>query len=237
MKMPTALVTGAAKRVGKHIAITLAQQGYDIILHYNQSQIAAETTMQQISEAGAKVFPLQADLADTNSLKAMLRHLDTYPLINVLINNASSFVKQNFLTTTIADWEQSININARAAFFLSQHVGKLMLQHKGNNLIVNISDLSGLQPWSDFSTHAVSKAALIHITKIAAAALAPNVRVNCIIPGIIMPPEKVPANWHKRIENIPLQREGTPENLSSMILHLIQNSFITGSVLKITGGE
>jgi NAD(P)-dependent dehydrogenase (short-subunit alcohol dehydrogenase family) len=169
---------------------------------------------------------------------------DNTKRIDILVNSASSFHKQQILDVTPDDWDRVMAINLRAPFFCIQHAAKLMDKTKRESdspaAIVNISDLSGVYPWLNFSHHGISKAGLIHLTKVAARELAPTIRTNAIIPGPILPPPNITERsekWREMTKAIPLQRSGHPRNISQTVIYLVNNDFVTGSIINVDGGE
>jgi NAD(P)-dependent dehydrogenase (short-subunit alcohol dehydrogenase family) len=154
------------------------------------------------------------------------------------VNSAASFVKKKFETTTLEEFENAISVNVKAPYFLSQHLLPSLSKHD-DALIVNISDLSGVYPWNEFSAHGVSKAGLIHLTKVLAREIAP-IRVNAIVPGPILPPpgmNKDNPAWKTMIQNIPLKRSGNPSDIGRTVVYLAESDFVTGSVIHVDGGE
>src|SRR5512145_1044004 len=163
-----ALVTGAAHRVGKALALALAQQGTHVIVHYGGSADAAQQTAEEIRSLGVEALPFQADLHDASQIELMFRAVaDRFGRLDVLVNSASSFAKQPFDEVTPADFDDAMTVNVEAPFICSQQAARLMnaVQRAQPALIVNIADLAGVHPWHNFIQHGVSKAALIHLTR------------------------------------------------------------------------
>jgi NAD(P)-dependent dehydrogenase (short-subunit alcohol dehydrogenase family) len=237
-----ALVTGAAHRVGKAIAVELAREGGHIALHYGTSGDAARNTAAEIAKLGVEAFPIQADLSKPASIEALLASVsDHFGRLDVLVNSAASFEKRAFDDITAEDWDRVLAINLRAPFLVTQMATRLMNQAKRDaaGLVVNIADLSGVQAWVGYAHHGVSKAGLIHLTKIAARELAPGIRVNAIVPGAILPPPGVDADspeWRNAARHVPLQHAGSPQDVGRSVVFLAQNDFITGAILPVDGG-
>jgi pteridine reductase len=169
---------------------------------------------------------------------------DRFGRLDVLVNSAARFDRQPFEAITVADWERSLAVNLRAPFLCAQHAAPLMrssARPEGETaLIVNISDLSGVYPWIGYTQHGVSKAGLLHLTKITARELAPHIRVNAIIPGPLLPPPGVSedsAGWQAIIERVPLQRSGGVEPVADTVLYLAHSDFITGAAINLDAGE
>lgn len=233
-----ALVTGAAHRLGRAIALALAREGASIALHYGGSADAAGQTRDEIAALGVGVRTFQADLADPAQIgplvEAVLGH---FGRLDVLVNSAASFRKQRFDAISADDWDAVMAVNLRAPFLLSQAAARVM-QRPG--LIVNITDLSGLNPWTGYAHHAVSKAGLVHLTKIAARELGPRIRVNTIAPGAILPPPGMDDNdprWEALLDRTPMKRGGNPEDIGRAVVFLAKNDGLTGVVLPVDGGD
>jgi NAD(P)-dependent dehydrogenase (short-subunit alcohol dehydrogenase family) len=134
-------------------------------------------------------------------------------------------------------FDRTIDINLKAPFFLTQAIGQAM-RERGGGVIVNMGDLAGLQSWVGYAAHAVSKAGLIHLTKVAARALAPEVRVNCIAPGTVLPPDDQSREESERLaQRAPLRRNGSPEDVLQALLYLVRADFVTGDVIVLDGGR
>ena len=236
-----ALVTGAAHRVGKNIAVNLSKQGCNIYLHYGRSKNAATETADELRKNGSKVELIQANLSDPKEIELIFSQIRSSgnPL-DICVNSAASFVKKPVSEFLIEDWDKVQNINLRAPFLISQKSAELMelnsSETKGN--IIFISDLSAVFPWEGFSAHGVSKAGIIHLTKTLAYELSPNIRVNGVIPGLILPPPNInETRWENMIKNIPLKRSGDPNFVSDTIIFLLKNDFLTGNLIYVDGGE
>lgn len=235
-----ALVTGAAHRVGRAVAMGLGAEGARLVLHYGTSADEAEETATVLRREGTDVLLVRADLASPAEIAALFEAVKAnFGRLDVLVNSAAIFKRQPFDTITADDWDRVMAVNLRAPFLATQYAARLMRAGQGGS-IINIADLSGVHPWIDFAHHATSKAALIHLTKVAARELAPTVRVNAIIPGALLPPPGVEASspaWAAIGDRVPLKRTGSPSDAAEAVLYLAQNDFITGAVLTIDGGE
>jgi pteridine reductase len=228
---PLALVTGAAHRLGKVFALTLAQQGFDIILHYHQSNEAARQTQAQIESTGRRVTLAPADLSDPVQIQTLVAGLD---LLDVLINSAAFMPGGAVDALTLENWDTSLDLNLRAPFLLSQECARKMRQ---GGLIVNITDVGAQKAWSRYPSYTVSKAALESLTKVLARALAPNIRVNAIAPGFVLQSDIVSEEeWQRLIQRIPLKRAARPEELASALEFLLKNEYITGQTIVVDGG-
>jgi NAD(P)-dependent dehydrogenase (short-subunit alcohol dehydrogenase family) len=238
-----ALVTGGARRVGKAIALALAGEGANIILHYGRSENAAQDTARAIKSRGVDAHPIQADLRHAENIAALFQTVqEQYGHLDVLVNSAASFVKEPFDAITPDSWAGTLHTNLRAPFLCTQHAACLMraVERTSPAAIVNITDLSGIQAWQGYTQHGVSKAGLIHLTQLSAAELGPDVRVNAIAPGAILPPPGVSeqdAHWQRFAEYVPLRRTGDPSFVAETVLFLIHNDYITGVLIPVDGGE
>jgi NAD(P)-dependent dehydrogenase (short-subunit alcohol dehydrogenase family) len=240
-----ALVTGAAHRVGRGIALALASEGIHIILHYRTSVEDARQTASEISRMGTDVLPVQADLSEPAQIAMLFDAAkDHFGRLDILVNSAASFERSTFHKITFRDWDRVMAINLRAPFLCSQHAVRLMDSYprsfEESALIVNIADGSGTRPWSGYIHHGVSKAGLIHLTRVAALELSPTIRVNAIIPGPILPPagmEPEGEAWKHMNARIPLRHSGDPDDIGQAVVFLAANDYITGAVLPVDGGE
>lgn len=232
-----ALVTGGAHRVGRALVLGLAREGMDVVIHYHGSEEAARQTAGEVEALGRRVATLQADLGDAAAAtKLAERAVASMGRLDLLVNNAALFESTPFLDITADAWDRVMAVNARAPFLLLQATAPHLAA--SNGVAVNIADLSGLRPWSAFPHHSVSKAALIHLTKVAARALAPDVRVNCIAPGTVLPPEDYTEEQRRdSAARTVLQRTGTPEDVVRALLFLVRSEFATGEVVVVDGGR
>ena len=226
-----ALVTGAAHRLGKVFALTLARNGYDILLHYHSAEDEARQTQAEIESLGIRVIPSQADLTDPAQISSLLSGVES---LNVLVNSAAFMPSGNTQSLSIENWDASLDLNLRAPFLLAQECSKKMTD---GGLIVNITDVGAQKAWSRYPSYTVSKAALESLTKILARALAPKIRVNAIAPGFVLQSEIVSAEeWERLINRIPLKRPARGEEIASALEFLLKNEYITGQTIVVDGG-
>ncbi|MBI4732901.1 MAG: SDR family oxidoreductase [Chloroflexi bacterium] len=233
--LPLALVTGAAHRLGRAFALTLARQGYAILLHYRVSRMEAEQTAGEIAALGAPVHLAQADLTDDTSMSSLFAALDSLPFpLQVLVNSASVMPRKDIRATTAADWDAVFALNLRAPFLLAQKAAERMT---AGGLIVNVTDIGAQKLWTGYPAYVVSKSALETLTRLTAKAYAPKIRVNAIAPGLVLPSENVtPEEWEKLVKRLPLQRPAAPEEVASALEFLLKNESVTGQTIVVDGG-
>jgi pteridine reductase len=224
-------VTGAAHRLGKSFALTLARQGFDIVLHYHSAEEEARQTQAQIESLSSRVFLAQADLTDPAQIQSLVSNLHS---LDVLVNSAAFLPHGNVDSLSIENWDVSLDLNLRAPFLLAQACAKKMTE---GGLIVNITDVGAQKAWSRFPSYTVSKAALESLTKILARALAPQIRVNAIAPGFVLQSDIVPpAEWNRLIARVPLKRAARSDEITSALEFLLRNEYITGQTIVVDGG-
>lgn len=239
IKDKVVLITGSSDRVGKAIALKLAQNGANIIIHYHTNKDKARRTEHEVKKLGRESFSVQGDLSQRDDwLRIRNEILNRFHKIDVLINNAAIFYKTPFFDSQEKDWDNFMNINLKSVFLGSKIIGKHMYEN-GTGKIINMSDVSSETIWSDYIPYCVSKAGVIAITKGLAKALAPYVLVNCIAPGTVLLAENYDKNEEQTlIRRTPLKRIGSPEDVAATTLFLIKGSdFITGTVIKVDGGR
>ena len=233
-----ALVTGAGQRVGQAIAVGLAGAGCDVAIHYHGSRDGAEQTASQVRGAGRRAVVLQADLRDA----ARARQLGPEAAqslggrLDILVNSAAIMVRQPLAEITPESWDETMDLNLRAAFFVAQGAAPLLRRAAGR--IINIADLAALEPWPHYIQHCVSKAGVVMLTRTLAAALAPDVTVNAIAPGAVLLPDAWDDAARDRIvASTPLGRLGHPSDVVGAALYLLSNDYVTGTVLVVDGGR
>lgn len=235
----TAIVTGAAKRVGKSIALALAKKGVNIILHYNHSEEEAKATAHLLEKEGVEVFCIRADLSSVEEIESFTSlALSRMGKIDILVNAASQFLETPFELITEADWDIHLNVNLKGIFFLSQSVAKSMVQQKKGK-IVNIIDAHIEHPYLNYLPYLVSKSGLVGLTYCLARELAPHIQVNAISPGpVLAQPTWGPEMIREIIDTVPLQRMGSPEDIANGVLFCVEGTdFMTGAIIPIDGGQ
>lgn len=235
----TALVTGAARRVGRVIALELARRGMDVFVHYHRSAEDAGQTAEAIRALGVRADTVSADLADPAAIERLFAALrERFGRIDLLVNSASAFQARDVLEVSAEDWDAVMDVNLRAPFLCSQQAARLMGETGTGGVIINIADIAGQVPWPRFPHHSVSKAGLIMLTKVLAKALGPAIRVNAVVPGPVLKPEAMTdERWAELGSVLPLARTGLPEHVAQAVIALAENDFISGSVLNVDGGD
>lgn len=230
------LVTGAAHRLGREIALRLADEGCQVVVHYHRSQTAASETTTEIRRRGAEAYPLAADLSTSSGIRRLFQAIDrSIGNLDFLVNSAAVLEPVDLLQATDLDWEHTIDLNLKGAFFCLQQAARRMRSDGG--AIVNISDVAALRPWKRFPIHSISKAGIEMLTRVAALALAPSIRVNAVAPGLALKPENMPEErWKALARSIPLQRSGGPSDIGEAVVFLLKNEYITGETLVVDGG-
>ena len=233
-----ALVTGAGRRVGRALALGVAQDGFRVAIHYNASSTGAQELAKDIAAAGYPPAVLfAADLRSAADAEALPgRVVEQMGRLDVLVNSAAVMLKQPFGSVTPAMWDDVLNLNLRAPFFTSQGAASALRAAHGS--IINISDLAAFDVWPSYLPHNVSKAGIEMLTRGLARVLAPDVRVNAIAPGPVLLPDDWSAAATKRtVSDVPLQRVGTPDDVVSAARYLLAADFVTGTTIIVDGGQ
>jgi len=232
-----ALVTGGAVRVGRALSLGLAEAGYDLVVTYRTSAAEAEDVADRVREAGRRCELVAADLSLASAASVVARAAErAFGRLDLLVNSAASFDAAPLLEVDAERWDAVMALNVRAPHLLVRAAAALLRRSRG--CVVNIADLSAFQPWLERPHHAVSKAALVHLTRVQARALAPEVRVNAVAPGAVLPPESLSDEALLALaEAAPLQRLGSAADVVSAVLYLASAEFVTGEVLVVDGGR
>jgi NAD(P)-dependent dehydrogenase (short-subunit alcohol dehydrogenase family) len=234
-----ALVTGASKRIGREIALTLGRGGADIIVNYNQSREGAQATVREIEAMGVRAIALRADVSRPKQVAAMFRAIEKrFGRLDLLVNNAGVFFPKTWDELEEKDFDLVLGANLKGPFFCAQAAARMMMR-QGRGNIINISSLGGLQSWPGYMHYCASKAALISLTRTLAKALAPTIRVNSVAPGtILFPDEERDERIRKVIQATPLGKAGTAQDIAQTVLFLATHSeFITGQIFVVDGGK
>ncbi len=234
-----ALVTGGAMRIGRAIALALAERGANVAVHFNRSSGEARKTVKELESLGVKGLAVKGDLGRVEEIKKMIdevaRHFGS---LDVLVNNAAIYEKTPLEGVTEDEWDRHLNINLKASFFAAKFAAAHMLR-QGRGKIINFADWSGIRPYADYLPYCTSKAGVISMTRGLAKSLAPRIQVNCIAPGpILLPPDFTEEETQKVIDATPLKRIGSPKDIAATVLFLIEGSdFITGAMINVDGGR
>jgi pteridine reductase len=232
-----ALVTGAGRRVGRAIAVAVGQQPMHVVVHYHGSAEGARETARLITSAGGSASTAHADLSIASECERLVDAVVVEQgRLDVLVNSAAIMTRTPVGETSIAQWDEMFAINVRAPYFLAQRAAPALRAARGT--IVNIADLAAFETWPAYVPHAMSKAALVQMTRGLAHALAPDVRVNAVAPGVVLLPEGwSPEDAAHLHATTPLQRLGTPDDVARAVLYLIDARFVTGEVIRVDGGR
>ena len=232
MSGQSVLVTGAAKRIGRGIALRLAREGFRVGIHYNTSEAEARQTA--LDCGGAELF--QADLGNVREIRRLFAGVaERFGGLDALVNNAARFTRFDPLDITEADWDFIHSVNLKATFFCCQEAARLMKRGSGGR-IVNISSLGGIRPWAEHAHYCASKAGVIMLTKALAKAWAPEIAVNSVAPGVI-PFSDIDERGEAMIRATPARRGGTADEIAGAVLFFLRASeFLTGQVLAVDGG-
>ncbi|MEJ2538530.1 MAG: SDR family oxidoreductase [Gemmatimonadota bacterium] len=233
---PTAVVTGGAVRVGRALSLGLAEAGYDVVVNFRSSEGPAQEVQQRIRDLGRRCTLVQGDLGEPREVARLAETaLDCHGRIDLLVNSAASFHGTPILEVDAEEWDDVLAVNTRGPHLLVRACAEALRGAHG--AVVNIADHMGLAPWVRYGAHSVSKAALVHLTRIQARALAPEVRVNAVAPGLVLPPEDLSEEALEReVEATLVKRVGTPQDVLEAVLYLSRASFVTGQVLVVDGG-
>ena len=235
LKGKTALVTGAAKRIGRSLALALANEGADVAITYRSSEAEAQATVAAIRESGVRAMAVYCDLGDPACVRSAVEAtIGKLGKIDLLVNNAGMFETLPLESIALEQWDAMLNTNTRGPFLMAQAAHAELKRRQGR--IVNIGSLGGLHPWATHGHYCVSKAAVHMLTKTMAKAWAPEISVNCVAPGMIVNGE-VDPDYEHFAEKTPMRRNGTPEDVAAAVLFFATGPrFITGQVLSVDGG-
>jgi NAD(P)-dependent dehydrogenase (short-subunit alcohol dehydrogenase family) len=233
----TMLVTGAAKRLGRAIALAAAENGADVAITYRESAREARAVVGELAWHGVKALAVRCDVTDEESVHEMVKEVvRELGGIDVLVNNAANYETVEFEKITVAQWDGIFASNTRGPFLASREALPFLRKRKGR--IVNMGSLGGLRPWPTHAHYCSSKAAVHMLTKVMAKALAPEISVNAVAPGMIDLGEKSAAAFMKKMaKQTPMQRDGTASDIAAAVMFFATApQFITGQVLAVDGG-
>lgn len=234
-----ALVTGAAKRIGREVALELAEAGFHVVVNYKTSHGDAKEVVERIRALGVESLAYRADVSSPVAVRSMFERIDKrFGRLDLLVNNAGIFYPAKWDRLTTEDWDRILGTNLKGPFFCAQAAAKLMMRRKRGH-IINISSLGGIQAWPGYMHYCSSKAGLIMLTKCLAKALAPNILVNSIAPGtILFPGEERNPEMMKIVRSTPLKKGGDARDIASIVVFLaVENKFMTGQLIVADGGK
>jgi NAD(P)-dependent dehydrogenase (short-subunit alcohol dehydrogenase family) len=245
----TALITGGAKRLGRASALALAQAGADVAITFRNSSREAQQTVADLSALGVRAFALRCDVTEEASVRSMMKDAGhELGHIDILVNNAANYETAEFEELTVKQWDAMFASNTRGPFLVSREALPWMRRPRAKNKnpnaakteskIINMGSLGGLRPWATHAHYCSSKAALHMLTKVMAKALAPEIAVNAVAPGMIDLGEKSAAAFMRRMaKQTPMQRNGRGDEIAAAVLFFAAApQFITGQVLAVDGG-
>jgi NAD(P)-dependent dehydrogenase (short-subunit alcohol dehydrogenase family) len=243
----TALVTGAARRLGRHSALALARAGADVAITFRNSAQEARETVVDLSAHRVRAFALRCDITDEASVRAMMKEAGReLGRIDILVNNAANYETVEFEKLTVRQWDAIFASNTRGPFLVSREALKWMRRRNNQRntkvpvegKIINMGSLGGLRPWATHAHYCSSKAALHMLTKVMAKALAPEIAVNAVAPGMIDLGERAAAAFMRRMaKETPMRRNGSGDEIAAAVLFFATApQFITGQILAVDGG-
>ncbi len=235
LKGKTALVTGGAHRVGKILSLALAEAGVNVIIHYGSSESAARQTLAEVEQLGVRSWLVQADLAKVERLAEMVEVAWQCSPFQILVNNAAIFEPLSWNQVGVEDWQRHLNINLTAPFLLSQGFARKISGQEGR--IINILDWRALRPVDDHLPYTISKAALAALTRSLAVALAPEITVNGIALGAVVPPSDG-GDVHQAVQSVPAGRWAHAEEVGRALIFLLSGAtYTTGEIFHVDGGR
>jgi len=237
LKGKTALITGGTRRLGRAIALKLAEAGADVAITFLNSVREVQGTVVDLSSFGVRAVALRCDITDEKSVRGTMKEVSReLGGLDILVNNAANYETVDFDKLTLKQWDAIFASNARGPFLVSREALKLLRQRKGK--IINMGSLGGFLPWPTHAHYCSSKAALHMLTKVMAKALAPQIAVNCVAPGMIDLGEKAAASFMKKMaKQTPMKRNGTGNEIADAVYFFATAPhFITGQILAVDGG-
>ncbi|HST11824.1 MAG TPA: SDR family oxidoreductase [Terriglobales bacterium] len=232
-----ALITGGAKRLGRASALALARAGADVAITFNHSAREAQHTVIDLASVGVRAFALKCDVTSEKSVKAMVKDaVRELGRIDILVNNAANYETVEFEKLTVAQWDAIFASNTRGPFLVTREALKHLRQQRGK--VINMGSLGGLIPWPTHAHYCSSKAALHMLTKVMAKALAPEIAVNAVAPGMIDLGEKAAKPFMRKMAKVtPMKRNGSGEEIAAAVRFFAEAPhFITGQILAVDGG-
>ncbi len=230
-----ALVTGAAKRIGRSLTLGLGAAGADVAITYNGSRREAQETVEALQQLNVRAMAVACDVRNIDSVQAAVAAVvEGFGGLDILVNNAGTFETAVLQSITVAQWDKMFETNTRGPFLMAQAAFPHLREARGR--IINIGSLGGIHPWATHGHYCTSKAALHMLTQTMAKAFAPEISVNCVAPGMVVNGEVDPAYEHFA-NKTPMQRNGTPNDVAEAVLFFARGPhFITGQILGVDGG-
>lgn len=230
-----ALITGAAKRVGRSIALRLAAGGADVIVNYLSSKPEAESLVSEIQSLGRRALAVQADVSRRTDVAQLFAEVENkFGRLDILVNNVGTFFSAKFEDLTDEQWDRIMNINLKSQFLCAQAAAPL-LKRQGRGHIINLSSLGGLLAWPSYTHYCVSKAGVVMLTRCLARTLGPEILVNSVAPGTIQFPGESPDEDF--IQRVPLHRVGSGDDIADAVAYFAASDFVTGQILAVDGGR
>jgi NAD(P)-dependent dehydrogenase (short-subunit alcohol dehydrogenase family) len=232
-----AVVTGGTQGLGEAVARLFTKRGAAGLVICGRQADKGEAVASELTAGSCRALFVRADLAEVEEARRVIAAADrAFGRVDVLINAAGITDRGTILDTTPELFDRMMAVNLRAPFFLIRHLAPGLRERRGT--VVNLCDLAGLQPWAAYAAHAIAKAGLVHLTKIAARTLAPEVRVNGIAPGAVLPPESMTEDELAALaRTTPLRRIGSPDDVVRAVLYLLRADYVTGEILVVDGGR
>lgn len=232
-----ALVTGAARRIGRDIALALAAQGASVVVNYRTSAAEAEGVAAEIVKLGRRARAVQADVSKRADVQQLVNGVESeFGRLNILVNNAGMFQHVPFEQITDDQWNHILATNLTSQFLCSQLAAPL-LKRSGHGRIINLASLGGVLAWPGYTHYCVSKAGVIMLTRCLARALAPEITVNAVAPGTITFPGDPPELEADYVRRAPLRRTGHGSDIAEAVAFLAESDFVTGQILVVDGGR
>lgn len=232
-----ALVTGAGHRVGRAIALALGARGMRVAVHFNSTADGARETAQLIEDAGGEAKTFAADLTNAAKCADLIEQVALgFGQLDVLVNSAAVMVRTPFGEVTPEQWDDIMALNIRAPFFLAQAAAPYLKKVRG--VVVNIADLAAFETWPAYIPHGLSKSGMVYLTRSLARVLAPEVRVGGIAPGTVLLPDDWDAASAEHLRaTTPLERQGSPEDVTRTVLFILDSDYLTGETILVDGGR
>jgi pteridine reductase len=232
-----ALITGGGRRVGKVLALALARRGAAVAVHYRDSEAGARQLVSTIHTEGGRAQTFAADLTLEQTPGELVEQVvAAFGRLDVLVNSAAIMTRTPFGEVTAEMWNGVLALNLRAPFLLSQAAAPHLRRTHG--AIINIADLSAYETWPGYIPHGLSKNGIVYMTRALARVLAPDVRVNAVAPGTVLPPDDLTERQAERLmETTPLGHHGSPEDVASAMCFLLDADYITGETIIVDGGR